>query len=37
MIQRMIMEKYELGGVAAWKLGFEKPVIWDVIGEYLGR
>ena len=32
-----IMEKYKLGGVAAWKLGFEKPVIWDVIGEYLGR
>ncbi|MBR6770826.1 MAG: SH3 domain-containing protein [Lachnospiraceae bacterium] len=30
-----IMKKYNLGGVAAWRLGFEKPVIWEVIGSYL--
>lgn len=29
-----IMKKYELGGIAAWKLGFEKPSIWNVIAEY---
>ena len=29
------MEKYQLGGVAAWKLGFEKPEIWSVIEKYI--
>lgn len=32
-----IMEKYQIGGVASWRLGYEKPEIWDVIGVYLGR
>ncbi|MGN0376433.1 MAG: glycosyl hydrolase family 18 protein [Suilimivivens sp.] len=32
-----IMEKYGIGGVAAWRLGFEKPEIWDEIEEYLSR
>lgn len=32
-----IMEKYGIGGVAAWRLGFEKPEIWDEIEAYLGR
>lgn len=32
-----IMEKYGIGGVASWRLGFEKPEIWDVIGEYLNQ
>lgn len=32
-----IMQKYNIGGVAAWKLGFEKESIWDVIGVYLGQ
>lgn len=32
-----IMEKYDIGGVAAWRLGFEKESIWDVIGAYLSR
>lgn len=32
-----IMEKYNIGGVAAWRLGFEKPSIWDVISGYLDR
>lgn len=30
-----LMEKYQLGGVAAWKLGFEKPEIWSVIEKYI--
>lgn len=29
-----LMKKYKLGGVAAWKLGFEKPEIWSVIEKY---
>ena len=32
-----IMEKYQIGGVAAWRLGFEKPAIWDVIANYVGQ
>lgn len=32
-----IMEKYNIGGVAAWQLGFEKDSIWDVIGAYLSK
>lgn len=32
-----IMEKYQIGGVASWRLGFEKPEIWDVIETYLNR
>lgn len=30
-----IMNKYGIGGVAAWRLGYEKPEIWDEIVEYL--
>ncbi len=32
-----IMEKYEIAGVAAWRLGFETADIWDVIGEYMNQ
>lgn len=32
-----IMEKYQIGGVASWRLGYEKPEIWDLIGVYLSR
>lgn len=32
-----IMEKYQIGGVASWRLGFETPDIWDKITEYLER
>lgn len=32
-----IMDKYGIGGVAAWRLGFEKPAVWDEIAEYLNR
>lgn len=32
-----VMENHGIGGVAEWRLGFEKPEIWDVIGEYLDK
>lgn len=32
-----IMGKYGIGGVAAWRLGFEKPEIWDEIETYLNQ
>ncbi len=32
-----IMEKYGIGGVASWRLGFEKAVIWDEIENYLNQ
>lgn len=32
-----IMEKYNIGGVASWRLGYEKPEIWDIIGVYLNK
>ena len=30
-----IMSKYDLAGVAEWKLGFEKPSIWKVLDSYV--
>lgn len=30
-----VMRKYSIGGVAAWKLGYETPDIWDMISVYL--
>lgn len=30
-----LIRNYNLAGVAAWKLGFERPSIWQVIKEYL--
>ena len=32
-----IMDKYQLAGVAFWRLGFEKPQVWDVVETYLNR
>lgn len=32
-----IMDKYQIAGVACWRLGFEKPEIWDQIEEYMNR
>lgn len=32
-----IMEKYNIGGVASWRLGYEKPEIWDIIEVYLNK
>lgn len=36
-VKLTIMDKYGIGGVASWRLGFEKPEIWDEIGAYLSR
>lgn len=36
-VKLTIMEKYGIGGVASWRLGFEKPEIWDEIEVYLNR
>jgi len=30
-----LVQEYELGGIAAWKLGFERSSIWDVILKYV--
>ena len=32
-----IMSKYNIAGVAEWKLGFEEPGIWDVIEAYMNQ
>ena len=32
-----IMQKYGIGGVASWRLGFEKASIWDEIESYLNQ
>ena len=30
-----VMRKYNIGGIAAWKLGYETPDIWDAIAAYM--
>lgn len=32
-----VMQNYGIGGVACWRLGFEKPEVWDVIAAYLEK
>jgi len=29
-----VMQNYNLGGVAVWRLGYEDPAVWDVISGY---
>lgn len=36
-VKLSIMENYGIGGVACWRLGFEKPEIWDEIEDYLNH
>ena len=31
------MQHHGIAGVAAWKLGFDTPTVWDTIGEYLAQ
>lgn len=30
-----LVQQYELAGVAAWKLGFERADVWEIISKYL--
>lgn len=30
-----LVQQYDLGGVAEWKLGFERTAIWNVIAKYI--
>jgi spore germination protein YaaH len=30
-----VMNRYQIAGVAMWKLGFEKPSVWEVINAYV--
>lgn len=30
-----LVKEYDLGGIAAWKLGFERSSIWDVLYKYI--
>lgn len=30
-----LIEKYELAGVASWKLGFERSDVWEIISKYI--
>lgn len=32
-----LMQGYDLGGVAAWRLGYEPAGVWDLIGAYLAQ
>ena len=32
-----VMQNYNLGGVAAWRLGYEPAAVWDVIATYLAQ
>lgn len=36
-VKLTVMQNYELGGVAAWRLGFEPAGAWDLIRVYLER
>ena len=29
------MKKYNIAGVAEWRLGLESPIVWDTIAEYV--
>lgn len=36
-VKLSIMDKYNIAGVASWRLGLEKASVWDVIEEYLNK
>ena len=29
-----VMNNYDLGGVAVWRLGYEDPAVWELISAY---
>lgn len=36
-VKLSIMDKYNIAGVASWRLGLEKASVWDIIEEYLNK
>ena len=32
-----VMKKYDIGGVAEWKLGLENSAVWDLIAAYMNE
>ena len=30
-----LVKEYDLGGIAAWKLGLERSSVWDVLYKYI--
>lgn len=36
-VKLSIMDRYNIAGVASWRLGLEKASVWDVIEEYLNK
>ena len=32
-----LVQKHGLSGMAAWRKGHEKPQVWDVISEMMGK
>ena len=36
-VKLSIMDKYNIAGVAGWRLGLERASVWDVIEEYLNK
>lgn len=32
-----VMNNYDLGGVAVWRLGYEDPAVWNIISAYAGQ
>ena len=36
-VKLSVMDQYQIGGVAEWRLGLEEPMVWEVIAEYMSR
>lgn len=34
-VKLSVMDQYQIGGVAEWRLGLEEPMVWEVIAEYM--
>ena len=32
-----VMQNYDLGGVAAWRLGYEPAAVWDLFSAYMAQ
>ena len=36
-VKLTVMQNYDLGGVAAWRLGYEPSSVWELIGAYMAQ